>query len=358
MGEEEAEQAVGKGENPFAAAEVLGQRQDLVMWLVRLRPGLCVFLEQLGCRQPEPVDALLDVPHPEEVGAFAFARHRAEQRVLGRVDVLTLVHEHVIQTLPPGRRDRRRLTLRVEQQLQGELLEVREIHTAQRPFGPGVPGAKLPRQLEQPPHRASHPRPLHPDRIRSSVRMPGAEEPGLLEKPGENLLRLARISDPDFGAAQRRRRLQKLKNLRVLGPISQPVESAHQRRQARRDPAHRVSGLGLAAPIVARLQDFQGPRHATLQGGRNLAQPGPGDVPPALPPIPRLGLCQPPQLDLEQRLSLRLRDKEPVRLDDQLAQAFAASPAVLLDQVPGLCSRPHGLPHELEPEVARQRHGH
>lgn len=126
------EDEVGALQNLPPGAEVAGQQDLPLLSVSRLLPGLepVVFSQENGgIRQAKAVDALLHVPHSEDV--LPVFGHRLEDGVLDLVGVLVLVHQdlpvsgrHLLPQLCGG-------TAGTHQQAQGQVLLVGEVGSVQ-----------------------------------------------------------------------------------------------------------------------------------------------------------------------------------------------------------------------------------
>ena len=126
------EDEVGALQNLPPGAEVAGQQDLPLLSVSRLLPGLepVVFSQENGgIRQAKAVDALLHVPHSEDV--LPVFGHRPEDGVLDLVGVLVLVHQdlpvsgrHLLPQLCGG-------TAGTHQQAQGQVLLVGEVGSVQ-----------------------------------------------------------------------------------------------------------------------------------------------------------------------------------------------------------------------------------
>ncbi len=86
-----------------AAAKIFIQSQHPMVRLIL--PVTRVALKQLRRGQAEAINALLHVADHEEIGLVAAAAQALEKGVLGSIDVLALVHQHVFEALSPSGRD-------------------------------------------------------------------------------------------------------------------------------------------------------------------------------------------------------------------------------------------------------------
>jgi hypothetical protein len=135
-GEEGGEEVVGEGDQAGAAAEVFGEVQDLVMGEGAPMGG--VFAEAFRGGHAEAVDALFHIADHEQVGLIAVAGEGAEEGILGGVDILAFVHEHLFEAGAPGEGDGGGEALGRDEELEGELFEIGEVEAALGAFGIGV----------------------------------------------------------------------------------------------------------------------------------------------------------------------------------------------------------------------------
>src|SRR5581483_6466172 len=177
---EDGENRVDEADNGFAAAEIVGQRDDAP---VPGGPGGDVVLEDVRIGEAEAVDALLDIADQETVGLWAFATEGLENGVLGVVDVLVFVDENETELLAPLPRN-----VGHSKHAKGVLFEVVEIHHAQFTFGVSEAGGELPGEAEQDEHLRTDPTPVLCQRIAGTIRADERMEKGrLIEEIVERL---------------------------------------------------------------------------------------------------------------------------------------------------------------------------
>src|SRR5437868_14100322 len=87
------ENSVEKIQQRFTAAEIVAERNDLSF--VATAPARLIRLKNPGIGETETIDALLHVTDEEAIARLA--ADRANDRVLRRVDVLTLIHKNVME---------------------------------------------------------------------------------------------------------------------------------------------------------------------------------------------------------------------------------------------------------------------
>ena len=100
-----------------------------------------------GVGQAEAVDRLLHVPHLEQ--SAPLVRDGLEDGILNLVGVLIFVHLDLLKAVGPHPGGLGGLSLVVQQQLDGEVLQVREVHQPPPPLLLGVVGQKVRRQVHQ-----------------------------------------------------------------------------------------------------------------------------------------------------------------------------------------------------------------
>src|SRR2546425_10694234 len=121
---------------------------------LRSAPAALVAAKYPRISQPETIDALFGIADQETVPRCSAATEQGKNGILRRVDVLIFVHENVAKLPLPCLGSFGRLTrARIAQQLQGKLLEVGEIDSAQLAFDARELGREFPRQFQQRKHR-------------------------------------------------------------------------------------------------------------------------------------------------------------------------------------------------------------
>src|SRR3989442_1086479 len=80
-------------DNAFSAAKVFGQNEARAA-AVLFPPSCLVTCEELRVRQPEAIDALLHIADQETVRLALLPAQSRDDRFLGAVDVLELVHKN------------------------------------------------------------------------------------------------------------------------------------------------------------------------------------------------------------------------------------------------------------------------
>ena len=143
---------------------------DLLMAALLCRVSLIFFQKQLRAGQPELIDALLHVAHHEHVGAAeALAADALDQRLLHHIAVLILVHQDfpkMFRQLVCHRAGASSSLRLLCQHLQGEMLEIVEIHHVPLPLRLLVAPGEFLRQRKE-----REKRPPAPDQILENRRL-------------------------------------------------------------------------------------------------------------------------------------------------------------------------------------------
>ena len=106
------------------------------------RPGLLLFNEYRGFRLAEAIDALLDVPHKEQVGGIRFGK-RIINGVLQRIGVLVFIHQHRRIPGRDGITQRGAVAVGILKQLQGQVFVVGVVQQLFRHLGVKVTAGKV-----------------------------------------------------------------------------------------------------------------------------------------------------------------------------------------------------------------------
>lgn len=182
-GEEGGEEVVGEGDQAGAAAEIFGERQDLVMGEGSPLGG--VVAEAFRGGHAEPVDALFDVSDHEQVGLIAVAGEGAEEGILGGVDILAFVNEHLFEAGTPGEGDGGGEAIGREEQAEGELFEIGEVDAALGAFGFGIGQGEALGEVEHLAYGPTAEGPFGIEGISLGTGEPGAQGQGVIEEWSE-----------------------------------------------------------------------------------------------------------------------------------------------------------------------------
>lgn len=112
------------------------------------RPGPQLCPEDLWLCLPEPVDALFQIAHQEQVVPLRGCQ-TAVKRILQRIGILVFIHHHRRITAADVLAQRGRMPLGVLQQVQRLVLKIAEFQHLALPLFCSEPGVKVPHRIKQ-----------------------------------------------------------------------------------------------------------------------------------------------------------------------------------------------------------------